>query len=68
MRGRHEAADPADTLMQGDALIRANFHLDPGPLPPEKWARLFAEAVWLENERLKNLAELLAALWKGGDA
>lgn len=53
--------------MQGDALIRANFHVEPGRLSEDKWARLFAEAVWLENERLKNLAELLAAMWNSGE-
>lgn len=53
--------------MQGDALIRANFGVDPGRLPPERWARLFGQAVWLENERLRNLAELLAQLHGAGE-
>ncbi len=51
--------------MQGNALIRANFGIAPETLTIEKWAQLFAEATWIENERLKNIAELLAAMWGG---
>lgn len=53
----------ADGMLQGDALIMANFHIDPGAVEPEKWAKLFAQAVWLENYRLNNLAKLLAAMY-----
>lgn len=55
--------DTADELMQGNALIRANLHINPENLEPEEWAKRFAEAVWIENERLSNLARLLAAMW-----
>jgi len=34
-------------------------------LSRKKWAQLFCEAVWLENERLKNLAGMLVELWGG---
>lgn len=65
--GKGEQIDPADELMQGDALIRGNFGVDPGKLSADKWARLFCEAVWLESERLKNLAELLVRMHGGTD-
>jgi 2-hydroxychromene-2-carboxylate isomerase len=50
-------------LLKGDALIRANLGVDPAGLEDEKWAQLFAEALWVEQWRLKNQAELLAALF-----
>jgi RES domain-containing protein len=51
--------------LKGDALIRANFGVDPAELSDEKWARLFAEAVWIEQWRLKNQAEMLAIMFGG---
>ena len=53
--------------MQGNALIRGNFAVNPEKLEPEKWAQLFCEAVWLESERLKNFAQLMAKMWGGKD-
>lgn len=47
----------------GDALIRANFRVDPAALSPDEWARLMAEAIWLETWRLHNQAEMLAHLF-----
>ena len=57
-----------DELMKGEALIRSNFGLDPSGLSEEMWAKLFAEAVWLETWRLKNQAEMLGRLFgsRGG--
>jgi hypothetical protein len=52
-------------LLKGDALIRANFGVNPAELSQEKWAQLFGEAVWLERWRLKNQGDLLAALFGG---
>jgi hypothetical protein len=49
--------------LKGDALIRANFGVEPGKMDDETWARLVAEAMWIEQWRLKNQAELLAALF-----
>jgi hypothetical protein len=63
--GEGEETDPADELMQGNALIRANFGVNPDGLENEKWAQLFCEAVWLESERLKNFAQLMAKMWGG---
>ena len=59
--------NPADELMQAEALIRANLHLDTALLNSDEWARAFAEALWLENYRLQNIARLLAAMWKSGE-
>jgi hypothetical protein len=56
---------PEDELLKGDALIRANFGVNPTELDDETWARLFAEAIWIEQFRLKNQAQLLSALWGG---
>jgi hypothetical protein len=50
-------------LLKGNALIRANFGTDPQELSGERWAQLFAEALWIEQWRLKNQAELLAAMF-----
>lgn len=55
--------NPEDELLKGEALIRANFHIDPDTLSPSSWAKLYAEAIWLETWRLKNTAELLARMF-----
>jgi hypothetical protein len=51
--------------MKGNALIRGNLGVDPEGLNGEQWAQRFAEALWLEQWRLKNQAELLAAMFGG---
>lgn len=61
-----DSADEHDEMMMGDALIRSNFHTDPASLSPSEWARLFAEAVWLESWRLRNHSRALAALFGVG--
>jgi hypothetical protein len=43
-------------------LIRANFHVDPGTLSLDEWARLFNEAAWLERKRAGWLAGAIAGL------
>lgn len=48
--------------MKGDALIRANFHLEPETLQLSRWNTLYAQAIWLERWRLENQAELLQAM------
>lgn len=52
-----------DEMMKGDALIRANFGTDPGALTETEWARLCAEALWIETWRLRNQAEMIARLF-----
>jgi hypothetical protein len=49
--------------MQGNALIRGNFNINPDELDEDTWARYLAEAFWLEKWRLKNQSELLGSLF-----
>jgi hypothetical protein len=55
-----------DELLKGDALIRANFHIDPTTLDEQTWPRLCSEAIWIETWRLKCQAEMLARLFGAG--
>ena len=49
---------------KGCALIRANLHADAMQAATyEEWAELYAQALWLERWRLRNQAEMLAALF-----
>jgi hypothetical protein len=52
-----------DGISKGNALIRANFGIDPAEIDEEKWAELVGQAAWIETERLKNLGKLIAALF-----
>lgn len=51
--------------MKGNALIRAYLGVDPDNLTDEKYAELFAQAIWIEKRQLKNQADLLTALFGG---
>ena len=51
---------------KGCALIRANLGIDPTKDSYEDWAANYAEALWLETWRMKNQAEMIAALFGGG--
>ncbi len=51
---------------KGCALIRSNLGIDPTVGGYEDWAAHYAQALWLENWRLKKHAEMLAALFGGG--
>ncbi len=48
---------------KGDALIRSHFHVNPEELQVSEWNKLYAQAVWIEEFRLKNNAEILKALF-----
>ena len=48
-----------------NALIRANLGLDPATLTTEEYAMAYSQAIWLEEFRLRNQAELLAAMFGG---
>ncbi|MBB6499117.1 hypothetical protein [Pedobacter cryoconitis] len=48
---------------QGDALIRSNFSVDPERLQLSEWAKLHAQAQWLERWRLENQAELFKVMF-----
>ncbi|WP_281322156.1 hypothetical protein [Flavobacterium aestivum] len=51
--------------MKGDALIRANFSVNPETLQLSEWSKLRAQAQWLEEWRLKNQAELFKVMFGG---
>lgn len=57
----------ADTQGQADALIRAQFGVNPERLQVSEWVKLYAQALWLEGWRLKNQAEMMERLFGGGN-
>lgn len=60
-------SDDEDGFAKGCALIRANLHVDVDKIESgEEWARLYAEAIWLERWRNRNHAELIASLFGDG--
>lgn len=48
---------------KGDALIRSNFNVEPENLQISEWNKMYAQAFWLEEFRLKNQAELFKAMF-----
>jgi hypothetical protein len=58
-----EQTKPEDELLQGGALIRSNLGINPNTLTYQEWAVAYSQARWLEMERLKNMAEMLAAMF-----
>lgn len=58
--------DREDSFAKGCALIRANLHVDTDAVcSEEQWAELYAEALWIERWRNRNLAEMIAAVFGG---
>lgn len=55
--------DDKDGFQKGCALIRANLGLDPTVCNYEEWAAYYAEALWLEKFRNRNLAEMLSRMF-----
>lgn len=55
--------DNSDGFEKGCALIRANLGIDPTKGDYEDWAINYAQALWLEKWRLKNLNEMLAKMF-----
>ncbi|MCB6232244.1 hypothetical protein [Flavobacterium psychrophilum] len=53
--------------MQGDALIMANFRINPKELQVTQWGEYYAKAIWLEEWRLKNQADMFKNLFGGND-
>ena len=51
--------------MQGDALIMANFKIDPKKLQVTQWGEHYAKAMWLERWRLENQAEMFRNVFGG---
>lgn len=56
-----EAAE--DELLKGEALILANFGLSTQGMSPDTYARLLAQAMWIESWRLRNQAQMIAQLF-----
>jgi hypothetical protein len=52
-------------MMKMNALIRANLGINPKEMDAMEYAEAYSEAMWLENFRLRNQAELLAAMFGG---
>ncbi len=46
--------------MEGDALIRADLHLDPGDLSDAEWVTRLQQAIWLEHYRVNLTGRLFA--------
>ena len=55
--------DEEDGFEKGCALIRSNLGIDPTAGNYEDWATNYAQALWLEKWRLKNLNEMLAKMF-----
>ncbi len=55
--------DQKDGFEKGCALIRANLGIDPVVGDYDNWAASYAQALWLERFRNRNLAEMLAAMF-----
>ena len=56
-------SDNEDGFEKGCALIRSNLGIDPTAGNYEDWATNYAQALWLEKWRLKNLNEMLAKMF-----
>ena len=56
-------SDNEDGFEKGCALIRANLGIDPTAGDYEDWATNYAQALWLEKWRLRNLSEMLARVF-----
>lgn len=56
-------SDNEDGFEKGCALIQANLGIDPTIGDYEDWAANYAQALWLEKWRLKNLNEMLAKMF-----
>ena len=52
-----------DGFEKGCALIRSNLMIDPCSGSEEDWASWYAQALWLEQFRLRNQAEMIARLF-----
>ena len=55
-----EGKEDKDGLIKACALIRSNLHIDPTAGSGDDFAGWYAEALWLEEMRMKNHAEILS--------
>ena len=51
--------------MRMSALIRSNLGTDPSRMSEKEYAEASCQTVWLEQFRLRNQAEMLAAMFGG---
>ena len=56
-------SDKEDGFEKGCALIRSNLGIDPMNGGYEEWAEHYAQALWLERWRLRNLSEMLVRVF-----
>ena len=61
-----EKCGKTDGFEKGCALIRANHGVDPAVGDYEDWAANYAQALWLEQWRLRNLNRMLVAMFSSG--
>lgn len=55
--------DRKEGFRKGCALIRSNLGVDPEKGDYEDWAENYARALWLEQWRIRNTAEMLARVF-----
>lgn len=58
-----EGKEDKDGFVKACALIRSNLHIDPTACDEETFAMYYGQALWLEEIRLKNQADLLLRLF-----
>lgn len=55
-----EGEEDKDGFVKACALIRSNLHIDPTAGSDDDFAQWYAEALWLEEMRLRNQTEMLS--------
>lgn len=55
--------DNRDGFEKGCALIRSNLGIDPTTDGYDEWAAHYAQALWLERFRNRNLAEMISGMF-----
>jgi hypothetical protein len=51
--------------MRMSALIRSNLGADPEKMDNLQFAEAYGQAIWIEEFRMRNQAEMLAAMFGG---
>ena len=58
-----EGEEDKDGFVKACALIRSNLHIDPTAGSDDDFAQWYAEALWLEELRLKMQADMMVHLF-----